>query len=202
MLSPEQLSPEQLSPEQLSLEQPAITVLGISGSLRAASLNTAVVETAAELCTGPMRMDIYRGIGELPFFNSDVELSDPPASVLEFRSRIERADAVLFSCPEYAHGMSGVLKNALEWIVGGGELVGKPTAVVTASPSMTGGDRAQAWLTETLEVMGAQILPERLPIACASAKISGGRVTEDEALGQLRGVLDALARAVRVPSTV
>lgn len=186
----------------LSPEQPTITVLGVSGSLRAASFNTAVVETAAELCTGAMRMDIYRGIGRLPFFNSDVELSDPPPSVLEFRARIEQADAVLFSCPEYAHGMSGVLKNALEWVVGGGELVGKPTAVVSASTSITGGDRAQAWLTETLEVMGAQILPERLPIASARAKISGGRLTEPDALGQLREVLDALARAARVPSAV
>jgi chromate reductase len=181
-------------------EHRTITVLGVSGSLRAASLNTAVVETAAELCTAPLRMDVYRGIGELPFFNSDVELAGPPAAVREFRARIEQADAVLFSCPEYAHGMTGVLKNALEWVVGGGELVGKPTAVVTASPSMTGGDRAQAWLGETLEVMGAQILPERLPIACASAKISGGRLTEPEALGQLREVLGALERAVRIPS--
>lgn len=179
-----------------------ITVLGISGSLREKSLNTAVVETAAELCTAPLRMEIYRGIGQLPFFNSDVELSGPPDSVLDFRTRIAEADAVLFSCPEYAHGMTGVLKNALEWIVGGGELIDKPTAVVTASPSMTGGDRAQAWLTETLEVMGAQILPERLPIACASAKISGGRLIDPEAVGQLREVLDALERAARIPSAV
>jgi NAD(P)H-dependent FMN reductase len=184
----------------LSAEEPTITVLGVSGSLRAASLNTAVVETAAELCTPPMQMDIYRGIGELPFFNSDVELSDPPSSVLEFRSRIEAADAVLFSCPEYAHGMSGVLKNALEWVVGGGELIGKPTAVVSASTSITGGDRAQAWLTETLEVMGAQILPERLPIASARGKISGGRLTDPETLGQLRDVLAALTQAARVPA--
>jgi len=91
--------------------------------------------------------------------------------------------------------MSGVLKNALEWVVGGGELVGKPTAVVTASPSMTGGDRAQAWLTETLEVMGAAILPEPLPIALASAKVRDGRVVEPETLDQLRGVLTSLRQA-------
>lgn len=186
----------------VSPEHRPITVLGVSGSLRAASLNTAVVETAAQLCSTPLRMDIYRGIGQLPFFNNDVELAGPPASVLEFRARIERADAVLFSCPEYAHGMTGVLKNALEWVVGGGELVGKPTAVVTASPSMTGGDRAQAWLCETLEVMGAAILPERLPIACASAKISGGRLVEAEAVEQLREVLGALELAVGVTSPV
>jgi len=174
-----------------------LTVLGISGSLRARSLNTAVVETAAELCVAPLRMDIFRGIGELPFFNSDIELTAPPESVLAFRRRVEAADAVLFSCPEYAHGMTGVLKNALEWVVGGGELVGKPTAVVTASPSMTGGDRAQAWLVETLEVMGAAILPTRLPIACASAKVRDGRLVEPEAVEQLRALLAELAECAR-----
>jgi chromate reductase, NAD(P)H dehydrogenase (quinone) len=174
-----------------------LTVLGISGSLRTRSLNTAVVETAAELCTGSLRMDIFRGIGQLPFFNSDVELAGPPDPVIAFRRRIATADAVLFSCPEYAHGMSGVLKNALEWIVGGGELMDKPTAVVTASPSMTGGDRAQAWLTETLEVMGAAILPTRLPIAGASGKVRDGRLVEPEAVEQLRNLLSELAERAR-----
>lgn len=179
-----------------------LTIFGVSGSLRARSLNTAVVETAAELCVGPLRMDIFRELGNLPFFNSDLELSGPPPSVLAFRKRIEQADAVLLSCPEYAHGMSGVLKNALEWVVGGGELTGKPTAVVSASPSMTGGDRAQAWLIETLEVMGAAVLPERLPIACASAKISDGRLREREALDQLGDVLTALVRQARASESV
>ena len=170
-----------------------VRVLGISGSLRAGSLNSAVVATAAELC----RMDVFTGLADLPFFNSDVELAGPPESVLAFRRRIEQADAVLFCCPEYAHGMSGVLKNALEWVVGGGELVDKPTAVVTASPSMTGGDRAQAWLTETLEVMGAAILPRRLPIACASAKVAGGRLVEPQAVADLTALLADLAAAAR-----
>lgn len=170
-------------------------ILGISGSLRSGSLNTAVVESAARLCVPPIRMDIFRGLGELPFFNAEVEQVDPPESVRAFRARIEKADAVFLSCPEYAHGMSGVLKNALEWIVGGGELMNKPTAVVTASPSMTGGDRAQAWLTETLEVMGAAILPERLPIAGASGKIRDGQVVDEATQDELRTVLAALRRA-------
>ncbi|MFF3838975.1 hypothetical protein [Streptomyces sp. NPDC001930] len=66
-----------------------------------------------------------------------------------------------------------MLRNGLEWVVGGGELVDKPVVVVTASPSMTGGDRAMtSWVKETLEVMGAHILPESLPIPLATAAAS------------------------------
>ncbi|MFC9589033.1 NADPH-dependent FMN reductase [Streptomyces sp. NPDC056944] len=171
--------------------------VAFSGSLRAKSLNTAVVRTAAELCLPPTSMTVYEGLGDLPFFNQDVEAECPPPEVLAFRALLESADAVLVSSPEYAHGTSGVLKNALEWVVGGGELVGKPVAVVTASPSMTGGDRAQAWVKETLEVMGAQILPESLPIALASAKVADGRVTDEETLRALEDVLAAMARAAK-----
>ncbi len=171
--------------------------LAFSGSLRNASLNTAVVRTATRLCPADVTMEVYEGIRTLPFFNQDVESTQPPAEVLEFRARLAAADAVLISSPEYAHGTSGVLKNALEWVVGGGELVDKPVAVVTASPSMTGGDRAQAWVKETLEVMGARILPESLPIPCASAKISDGWVTDESTLMDLREVVEAMARAVK-----
>lgn len=121
----------------------------------------------------------------------------PAPEVMAFRALLESADAVLISSPEYAHGTSGVLKNGLEWVVGGGELVGKPVAVVTASPSMTGGDRAQAWVKETLEVMGANVLPESLPIPLASAKVADGRVSDEGTLGALKDVLAAMARAAK-----
>ncbi|GHH65080.1 hypothetical protein GCM10018781_16940 [Kitasatospora indigofera] len=172
--------------------------IAISGSLRANSLNTGVVLTVSELCVAPVTMTVYGGLGSLPFFNQDVEESCPPPEVVELRELIAASDGVFISSPEYAHGTSGVLKNGLEWIVGGGELVDKPVAVVTASPAATGGDRAQAWLRETLEVMGADILPESMCIPVAGAKMSGGRVTEEATLQGLRDVLAAMARAAAV----
>ncbi|MBA2811540.1 NAD(P)H-dependent oxidoreductase [Streptomyces sp. KM273126] len=155
------------------------------------------VHTASRPCPPDVTMEVYEGIGKLPFFNQDVEGQQPPNEVFDCRSRLAAADAVLIVSPEYAHGRSGVLKNALEQVVGGGELVGKPVAAVTASPSMTGGDRTQAWVKETLEVVGALILPERLPIPCASAKISDGRVTDESTLADLRKVVEAMARAAK-----
>jgi NAD(P)H-dependent FMN reductase len=181
-------------------EQRAMTFLAVSGSLRAGSLNTAVVETAVALCPPPVTMTVYRGLGRLPYFNHDVETTCPPPEVLDLRAQCAAADAVLIASPEYAHGTSGVLKNGLEWIVGGGELTDKPVAVVTASPSMTGGDRAQAWLKETLLIMGARVLPESLPIPCASVKIFGGRVTDEATLRDLKELLEVMARAAGEPA--
>ncbi|MFG2292411.1 NADPH-dependent FMN reductase [Streptomyces sp. NPDC048603] len=180
-----------------------MNLVAFSGSLRSASLNTGVVRTVAEL--GPalgVTTTVYPDLGRLPYFDQDRESSGPPVEVLEFRALLAGADAVLISSPEYAHGTSGVLKNALEWVVGGGELVDKPLAVVTASPSMTGGDRAQAWLSETLAVMGARVIPESLPIPLASAKIKDGRVTDPVTLDALRGVVEALRKSAAETGTV
>ncbi|MEV5241111.1 NADPH-dependent FMN reductase [Streptomyces cinnamoneus] len=173
-----------------------INLLALCGSLREGSLNSAVAHAAAGLCRPPAVMTVHGGLDGLPFFNPDVEISAPPAVVQDFRARLAAADAVLVASPEYARGTSGVLKNALEWVVGSGELVDKPVAVVTASPSAAGGERAQAWLRETLEVMSAQVLPESLRIPCASARITDGRVTDPVLLGELTGVVEAMVRAV------
>lgn len=171
-------------------------LVGVCGSLRDGSLNAAVVATAAALCAEDgVVLETYRGIGALPFFNPDVETAGLPPTAEEWRAALAGADGVLVAGPEYAHGMSGVLKNALEWVVGGGELTGKPVLVVTASPSMTGGDRAQAWVIETLRVMGARVLPEALSIPQASAKITAGRVTDPATREALHSALTALMAA-------
>jgi chromate reductase len=80
--------------------------------------------------------------------------------------------------------------------VGGGEIAAKPVALMSASPAITGGDRARAWLTETLTVMGASVLPESLRIPRATRKVTDGRLTDEAALAELRALLDSLSRAV------
>jgi chromate reductase, NAD(P)H dehydrogenase (quinone) len=171
-------------------------ILGLCGSLRARSLNAAVLRTAASLLAPPDRLTVEPGLDRLPFFHADDEMHALPEVVAGLRARVAAADAVLISSPEYAHGTSGVLKNALEWLVGGGEISGKPVALMSASPSATGGDRAQAWLAETLEVMGARLLPDGLRIPLASTKITDGRLTDGPSLDGLRALLGDLADAV------
>ena len=122
-------------------------ILAISGSLRANSKNTKLLKTAG--------MDIYSELTQLPYFNPDLDTESPPEAVARFRRLLRDADAVLISSPEYAHGVPGVLKNALDWIVSSGEFVDKPVALVNASLTAT---HAQASLKETLTVMLARIV--------------------------------------------
>ncbi|MEU5083932.1 MULTISPECIES: NADPH-dependent FMN reductase [Streptomyces] len=170
-------------------------ILGLCGSLRAGSLNAAVLRSAAELVVPPRELLVDPGLGRLPFFDADVETTALPRVVAELRGAVGAADGLLIATPEYAHGTSGVLKNALEWLVGGGEMDGKPVALASASPAATGGDRARAWLAETLAVMGAKVIPRELGIPRATLMISDGRITDEPTRTALARLLDDLADA-------
>lgn len=132
-------------------------VLAISGSLRRRSSNTALVNAALQLAPSGVEVSVYAGLEHLPPFNPDLDGDLPPAAVKDFRAALQRCDALLISSPEYAHGVPGVLKNALDWVVGSGELVDKPVALVNASSRAT-----HAWnsLVETLTVMSAHVVGE------------------------------------------
>ena len=100
-------------------------------------------------------IELFGGIGKLPFFNSDLESEQLPQQVAAFRSAIGAADGLLISSPEYARGVSGVMKNALDWLVGSQEFPGKPVALINTSPRATD---ALAALTLTLETMSSVIV--------------------------------------------
>lgn len=131
-------------------------LFAISGSLRESSSNTKLLNEMKSVAPADLVIDVYDGLGDLPHFNPDLDGDAPPARVVELRARIGEADAVLISSPEYAHGVPGTLKNALDWLVGAGELVGKPVVLVNATARST---YAQASLTETLTVMSWRVLP-------------------------------------------
>lgn len=129
-------------------------ILAISGSLRSQSSNTMLLRAAALLAPEDVSITLYDGLGDLPHFNPDLEGVEE-RGVLDFRRRLQESDAVLISSPEYAHGVPGVLKNALDWIVGSGELVDKPVGLINASPQS---NHAYASLTETITVMSARLV--------------------------------------------
>ncbi|MEU3255988.1 NADPH-dependent FMN reductase [Streptomyces sp. NPDC006997] len=170
-------------------------ILGLCGSLRSGSFNASVLDTAVGLTSAPRELAVWPDLGRLPFFNADVEESALPGVVAELRAAVGASDGVLIVSPEYAHGTSGVLKNALEWLVGGGEIAAKPVALVSASTAITGGDNARAWLSQTLTVMGARVIPRDLRIPQAARKITDGRVTDEPTVAALRDLLDDLADA-------
>ncbi|WP_083444648.1 NADPH-dependent FMN reductase [Herbaspirillum rhizosphaerae] len=129
-------------------------VLTLSGSLRAASSNTALLEAAAALAPAQLDLALYRPWGELPSFNPDLEGAEP-AEVLHFRTALRDADAVLIASPEYAHGVPGAFKNALDWVVGSAEFINKPVAAINASGRAI---HAQASLLDTLAMMNADVV--------------------------------------------
>ena len=154
-----------------------IPVLAISGSLRAASSNTALLKAAAALAPEGLSIDLYEGLEKLPAFNPDLEQDKIP-TVLGLRSQLNQARGVLFSTPEYAHGIPGSLKNLLDWVVGSGELVDKPIALLNAAPRSV---YAQASLTETLTVMSARLVSD----AAVTIPLLGKQVSSKEIISNL-----------------
>ena len=170
-------------------------ILAISGSLRASSSNTAMLRAAAALAPSGIEFALFEGIGNLPHFNPDLDGENASPFVADFRIALHTADAVIFSVPEYAHGVPGVLKNALDWVVGSGELAGKP--VVLFNPSERG-TYAQASLLETLSVMAAKIVSEAsVTLQSRGKSISAELIRQDEdASTKLLHAFDALSRFV------
>lgn len=169
-------------------------VFGLPGSLRASSTNAALVRAAAALAPAGVTVHVYDGLEHLPLFSPDLDTATPPAPVADLRARVGAADAVLICTPEYAYGMPGSLKNALDWLVSSASLYHKPVAALSASPSPGGGERALAWLRQTLTALDA-VVPEAatFPIPFVKQKLAGDRVADPETAQQLRAALDALA---------
>ena len=134
-----------------------IEILAISGSLRAASTNSALIEALAANAPTDCRVTIYDGLGRLPIFNPDDEGERTPPEAARLIDAVTRADGIIVSCPEYAHGVPGGMKNALDWLVSRDAAVGKPAMLVHASPRSL---YARAALAEIMRTMSFAIYEE------------------------------------------
>lgn len=133
-----------------------VRLLAVSGSLREASSNSALLRAAEMLSPEGMSINHYHGVGQLPHFDPDLA-DDPPALIVDLRSIIAQADGILICCPEYARGIPGSFKNALDWLVSCEDFPGKPVALFNASPRAS---HAQAALRLVLETMSASIIEQ------------------------------------------
>lgn len=172
-------------------------LLTVSGSLRRASTNTAALEALAALAPGDIEVRPYRGLAELPAFNpdDDKEGATPPAPVRVLRDAVAACDGIFIATPEYAHGVPGALKNALDWLVASELFPGKPVALINCAPRAF---HAQAALREILATMAARLIPE----AFVTLSLTGKTVDAQTILGDrrcvstLREALSALQAAV------
>lgn len=174
----------------------------VCGSLRASSSNAALLEALALLAPDGVDVAGYDGLASLPQFNPDIDIDPAPAAVRALREQIAAADAVIISSPEYAHGVPGALKNALDWLVSGVEIYGKPVVLLNPSPRSL---FAHPQLAETLRTMGALIVEgASVSLAIAGRGLDAAGIAGDPELAErLRGILVALpsARGASTSST-
>lgn len=173
----------------------SMKILAISGSLRASSSNTAVLRAMARLAPGGVEVALFDGIGELPFFNPDLDGDQVPQPVARFRALVGGADGILISSPEYARGVAGVLKNALDWLVASLEFPNKPVALINTSPRAT---HALAALTLTLETMSARLVRDAsITVPLLGTANDEESIVEDIALAEpLRGAIGRFATSI------
>lgn len=173
-------------------------ILAISGSLRTGSSNTRAVEALARLAPDDVEIIIWRELGQLPHFNPDLDADSPPAPVQALRREISLCDGLIICSPEYAHGVAGVMKNALDWLVGSLEFSGTPVALINASPRAT---LAQAHMRGTLEVMDARVVEAAsIAVPLTGVSLTSDEIATDPALGpQLQGLLEVFAASIRTP---
>lgn len=136
-----------------------IRIVALSGSLRAASTNTALLRAVAASAPVGVSVEIVP-LDDIPLFNPDLD-DRLPGVVVDFRARVGEADGLIIASPEYAHGVSGVLKNALDWLVGSESFAGKPVQILNAAPRAFHG---VASLREILATMSARLVDDR-PLA-------------------------------------
>jgi chromate reductase len=171
--------------------------LALCGSLRAISYNAALLRACAALAPDGVVVEVFDGMGALPLFNPD-RMDEPGPAVRHYWARLAAADGLLIASPEYAHGVSAVLKNALDWGVGVPYYVGMPVALLNASPRAHHGWDAAA---ETLTTMSARLVPD----ACAALPLLGSRLdaagiaADPDMAEAIRHALSALAAAPRQP---
>jgi chromate reductase len=176
-------------------------VLGISGSLRRDSFNTALLRAAAERLPGGVEFVAFERLAEIPAYDADLEeTGEAPDGVAALREAMREADAVLVSTPEYNHSIPGALKNALDWAsrpAGESALMGTPTAVIGASTGMFGAVWAQAETRKVLGALGGRVLEREYPFPRAQDAYQDGelRLTpeQSEALEELLRELVASA---------
>ena len=150
-------------------------ITALCGSLRQASINRTLLQAAQKVASPHgATVHLFDGLGHLPIFNPDNEDTDD-RNVAAFRDALRRADAVLTASPEYAHGVTGAIKNALDWVVASGEFMQKPVACLNASGRAT---IAQAALIETIRTMDAHIVTD----ACITIPLNGKNFDVDDIL--------------------
>jgi len=173
-----------------------LKILAISGSTRKSSSNLNLIKAIADLSLGSFVISIFKGLTELPHFNPDLDNENVPHQVTNFRRQIREADAVLFCSPEYAIGVPGTLKNAIDWTISSMDFSQKPVALITASLS---GEKAHNSLLGTLLIIEAKMtIDTQLLISSVKKKVgSDCKILDAETLDAINKLMQSLIEIIK-----
>lgn len=178
-----------------------VRLLGISGSLRSTSSNTAILSTLVSLLSDKADLALCR-LDEVPLYNGDLEGVQLPEAVRALKAAIDRCDGLVICSPEYNYGVPGVLKNAIDWAsrpAFQSPLRGKPVLIMTASPGTAGGARAHHQIREALSASLARpIARAQVAIGGVQSKIEGGRLVDESTIQFILGAIDDLIAEIRL----
>jgi len=178
-----------------------LKILAIPGSVRAASFNRGLLVAARDLDLPGFEIEIYDGIGDLPIFSQELEGENRPARATELDTAVREADAVLIATPEYSGSIPGGLKNLLDWgsrPSGNGAFMGKPTAIIGASPGQYGAARSVEMTAKILAALGAVVLERNLTVGRAMDRFdSDGTLSDEMVRRSLEDILAGLGDLAR-----
>jgi NAD(P)H-dependent FMN reductase len=163
-------------------------VVAISGSTRQNSINHSLLKAIADLSATSLDMTIFDGIGNLPQFNPDDDGENVTKEISDFRQQLTNAEGIIICTPEYAHGVPGTLKNAIDWTISSSSFPHKPTMLITAS---TGGHHGHKALLETLRAIEAKNIDNlQMVIPFAKTKINmENKITDDNTLSEVKTLI-------------
>ena len=186
-------------------ESRRVTILGISGSLRSESYSTSILHALSDHAAPEINL-IVKTLEDIPPYNQDLDTEPAIPAIAEFRTAVGNSDGLVLSTPEYNHGIPGVLKNALDW---GSRpaftscFVGKPVLIISSSPGLVGGVRAQYQIRETLISMLARVVPgSEIVIGDVRSKQANGKFVDERSLAHVAEGLRRLCQEVAVYASV
>jgi NAD(P)H-dependent FMN reductase len=173
-------------------------ILAICGSTKSSSINLCLIRAIADLTTGIFDVTIFNHIDKIPHFNPGLDNENPPDEVRQFRNLIKEASGVLICTPEYAMGVPGSLKNAIDWTVSTCDFSDKPVVLITASSHGFKGHQA---LLETLKIIECNITDEtQLVIPFVKAKVSyESKITDQKTLDEVNKLIIAFSKLTKQP---
>lgn len=175
-------------------------ILAISGSTRQSSTNLGLIKAIIDLSVDSLDIKIFEGLSEIPHFNPDLDTDTPPRNVADFRRQLKEADGILICTPEYAMGVPGTLKNAIDWTVSSCEFSHKPVALITASSV---GEKGHLSLIETLKIIESDIPDDsQLLISFVKTKVSSeGKITDAQTLERVKKLVVSLTKTIEIRET-